>query len=113
MAFCGGPGYELGAWGENSLSEISAGWGTVLEHLGSVEPPEEVASWHEATLAFLRAVKTSVDDYLASGGGRSEDDYLLNALFPLALQFQPQIDQAVSGMTPDVRAQMVAAGCIE
>ena len=114
MAFCGGPGYELGAWEENvSLREIAVGWGTVVDYLGSVEPPEEVADWHNTTLAFLRAVKVSLDGYLASGGGQSEDDYLLATLFPLALQHQPQLNQATNGMAPDVRAQMVAAGCIE
>ena len=113
MAFCGGPGYELGGWEENSLREVAAGWGTIVDHLASVQPPEEVTGWHRATLAFLRAVKASVDAYIGSGGGQSEDDYLLTVLFPLALQYQPQIEHATSGMDPAVRAQMVAAGCIE
>ncbi|MCY4582483.1 MAG: hypothetical protein OXE50_06765 [Chloroflexi bacterium] len=114
MAFCGGPGYELGGWEENvSLREIAAGWGTIVGYLESVEPPKEIAGWHDATQALWTAAKASVDLYLASGGGQSEDDYILNALFPLALQHQPQIEQALSGMDPAVRAQMVAAGCIE
>ena len=114
LAFCGGPGYELGGWEEDvSLMEIAAGWGVVIDFLEPVEPPEVVADWHAAVLTYLGAAKESVDDYLASGGGQSEDDYLLRTLFPLVRQYQPQFDQAISGMAPDVHARLVAAGCIE
>ncbi len=81
--------------------------------LESVNPPAEVADWHDAVLVYQGAVKKSLDDYPGPSGGQSEDEYILATLFPLAFQYLPAIDEAISGMDADLRARMIAAGCID
>ena len=114
MANCGGPESEAADFEENiSLKEFSAALGNFTKQLESVEPPEEVADWHDAVLVYQRAVKESLDDYPEVGEGQSEDEYLLTTLFPLAFEYQPTIDAAISGMDADVYERMVAVGCID
>ena len=114
MAICGGPESEAADFEENiSLKEFSAALGNFTKQLESVEPPEEVADWHDAVLVYQRAVKESLDDYSEVGEGQSEDEYILTTLFPLAFEYQPAIDAAISGMDADVYERMVAARCID
>ena len=114
MAFCGGPESEAVDFEENfSLKELSVALGDFTKQLEAVEPPEEVADWHDAVLAYQRAIKESLDDYAGVGEGQSEDEYLLTTVFPLAFEYQPAIDAAISGMDADVYDRMVAADCID
>ena len=114
MAICGGPASKATDFEENiSLKEFSAALGNFTKQLESVEPPEEVADWHYAVLVYQTAVKESLDDYAEVGEGQSEDEYIFTTLFPLAFEYQPAIDAAISGMDADVYERMVAAGCID
>ena len=99
--------------GEGSIEDFQAALGESIERLESVEPPEEIADWHDAVLPYQRAIKESIDDYLESGDGESIDDFILATLFPLAFEYQPPIDRAISGMDADVRSRMIEAGCID
>ena len=111
-AVCGGQA-ETTAWEEGvSIREISSGLGQHIEIMESLEPPSEVSDWHDAALAFQRAFKKTVDDYLEDSKGQSEDDFLFSSFVTLAPHFQP-IEQAIAGMDPDVRSRMVEAGCID
>ena len=114
MAICGGPASEVANFEENiSLKEFSAALGNFTKQLESVEPPDEVADWHDAVLVYQRTVRESLDDYAEVGEGQSEDEYILTTLFPLAFEYQPTIDAAISGMDADVYERMVAARCID
>ena len=112
VAICGLPEGELIEVEEIPFEEISEAFGEYTGKLESVEPPAVVADWHNAIVAYQGAVKQSIDTYLADPGGQSEDDYILTALFPVAIQYQPGIDSAIASMAPDVRARMIEAGCI-
>ena len=96
-----------------SLREFSAALGDFTERLESVEPPQKVAAWHNAVLVYQRALKRALDDAPGPGDGESEDEYILGVLFPVALQYQPEIDGASSSLDSDTLARMVAAGCID
>ncbi len=111
-AVCGGQS-EVGAWEEGeSLRELSEGLAFVVEGMGALEPPAEVAEWHDAQIAFAGAFKETIDDFLEDPGDRTEDEFLLSALFGLLPLFEP-VEQAISGLAPDVRARMIEAGCID
>ena len=114
LALCGGP--ESGAVDfeeDISLREFSEALGGFTKVLESVNPPAEVADWHNAVLVYQGAVKKSLDDYPGPGGGQSEDEYILTTLFPLAFEHQPAIDAAINAMDADARDRMLAAGCID
>ena len=113
LAICGLPEGESMEVEEVPFEELSEAFGEYTGKLESVEPPAVVADWHNAIVAYQGAVKQSIDAYLADPGGQSEDDYILTALFPVAIQYQPGIDSAIAGMAPDVRARMIEAGCID
>ena len=78
-----------------------------------MEPPEEVADWHDAVLVYQRAVKEALDDAPGPGEGESEDLYILGVLFPVGLQHQPAISEAIESMDRDLVARMLEAGCID
>ena len=94
------------------LEGLSVTLEDATEQLESVEPPAEVAAWHDAVLAYQLAVKESIDDYTEAGEGQSEDEYILNTLFPLASEYGAAIDAAISDMDADVRGRMLTAGCL-
>ena len=87
--------------------------GEFTEQLEAVEPPEEVAGWHDAVLVYQRAVKEALDDAPGPGEGESEDMYILDVLFPVGLQHQPAISDAIEGMDRDLVARMLEVGCID
>ena len=111
MAVCEGQAGST-AWEEDgSIRELSSGLGQHIEILESLEPPVEVSDWHDAALAFQRAFKRNVDDYIEDSKGQSEDEFILSMFLTLASDFEP-IEQAIAGMDPGVRSRMIEAGCI-
>ena len=112
LAICAGP-----TSGPIDAEPTLAGFATVLgeftEQLEAVEPPEEVTDWHDAVLVYQRALKEALDDAPGPGEGESEDEYILGVLFPVALQHQPEISEAIEGMDRDLVARMLEAGCID
>ena len=111
LALCWEPGSEVTEEvDEIPFDELSVSFGDSIARLESVEPPAGLADWHAAMLAYQRAVKEIFDDAPASA---SQDEYILTTLFPIALQYQPGIDAAISAMDPDLLTRMVEAGCID
>ena len=112
LAICAGP-----MSGPIDAEFTLAGFATVLgqftKQLEAVEPPEEVAAWHDAVLVYQRVLKKALDDAPGPGEGKSEDEYILSVLFPVALQHQPEITEAIKGMDRDLVASMLEAGCID
>ena len=112
LAICAGP-----TPGQTDAELTLAGFATVMgeftEQLEAVEPPEEVTDWHDAVLVYQRAVKEALDDAPGPGEGESEDLYILDVLFPVGLQHQPAIVEAIEGMDRELVARMVEAGCID
>ena len=112
LAICSGP-----TPGQTDAELTLAGFAAVLgeftEQLEAVEPPEDVADWHDAVLVYQRAVKEALDDAPGPGEGESEDMYILDVLFPVGLQHQPAISEAIESMDRDLVARMLEAGCID
>ena len=101
---------------DTDLNSVPVVWGEHTRKMESVNPPEEVADWHNAQLAYLRALNNAFADSPEPGEGESEDElseFILFELIPLGLEYQPEISEAVNGMNPAVRDRMVQAGCIE
>ena len=96
-----------------TLEKFSAALEEFTEQLDAVNPPEEVADWHAAALVYQRAVKEALDDAPAPGEGVSQDEYIISVVFPVALEHQPGIAEAIKGMAPDLIARMLEAGCID
>ena len=96
-----------------TLEEFSAALEEFTEQLEAVNPPEEVADWHAAALVYQRAVKEALDDAPGPGEGESQDEYIISVVFPVALEHQPGIAEAIKGMDPDLIARMLEAGCID
>ncbi len=96
-----------------TLEKFSAAMEEFTEQLDAVNPPEEVADWHAAVLVYQRAVKEALDDAPGPGEGVSEDAYIISVLFPVGLQHQPDITEAIKGMDSDLIARMIEAGCID
>ena len=114
MLICSGEDAETAIFEEGvSLREFAATLGRSIQQMESVEPPVEIADYHFAVLSFQRAIKGSIDDYPGPESGQSEDEFILEAFFPLGLQYQPDIDEAIAGMDPGIRSRMVAGGCID
>ena len=112
LTICSGPTPDQ-TDAELTLAGFAAVLGEFTEQLEAVEPPEEVADWHDAVLVYQRAVKEALDDAPGPGEGESEDRYILGVLFPVGLQHQPAISEAIEGMDRDLVARMLEAGCID
>ena len=101
LTLCGGLESEAVAFEENSsLREFSVALGDFTKLLESVNPPAEVADWHDAVLVYQGAVKKSLDDYPGPSGGQSEDEYILATLFPLAFSTNLQLMRPSAAWTP-------------
>ena len=98
---------------EPTLEGFATVLGEYMERLESVEPPDSVADWHYAVLAYQQALQETLDDAPEFDDEDAETLYLVTAVFPTVLPYQPIIDAAISGMDPDVYARMVEAGCID
>ena len=112
LAICAGPtSGPIDA--EPTLAGFAIVLGEFTEQLEAVEPPEEVADWHNAVLAYQRAIKEALDDAPGPGEGESEDLYIFTVLFSAGLPYQPAISEAINGMDRGVVARMFEAGCID
>ena len=104
---------EVGTWEEGeSLRELSEGLGFISEQMSALEPPVEVAEWHDAQVEFADSFKETIDDYLEDPGGQSEDEFLISMFFTLAPLFEP-VEQAIADMDAEIRTRMAEANCID
>ena len=110
---CGEAVTEVSSWeGGDSLSDLSAGLAFITEQMRALDPPVEVAEWHDAQIAFAGVFKETIDDFLDDPGDRTEDEFLISMFFTVAPHFEP-VEAAIASMDPDVRARMAEAGCID
>ena len=94
---------------------LSEGMGFISEQMSALEPPTEVAEWHDAQIAYAGVFKETIDDFLEDPAGRTEDEFdefIVSMFFIVAPAFEP-VEQAIGNMDPDVRARMAEAGCID
>ena len=113
MTVCGETVTEVGSWeGGDSLRDLSAGLGYISEQMSALEPPMEVAEWHDAQLEFADAFKETIDDFLEDPGDQTEDEFLVSMFFTVAPQFAT-VEEAIANMDPDIRVRMAETGCID
>ena len=113
MTVCGETVTKVGSWeGGDSLRDLSAGLGYISEQMSALEPPIEVAEWHDAQIAFSGVFKETIDDFLEDPAGRTEDEFLVSMFITVAPDFAP-VEHAIANMDPDVRVRMTEAGCID
>ena len=86
--------------------------GEFIERLESVDPPEEVAEWHQTVLAYQNDLKEAFDEH--PGSDELDDEFLFSVAFSLALpEHGPKLESAIDGLASDVHEQMTEAGCID
>ena len=72
---------------EGNLQTFSEALAEHNKGLEAVEPPEEVAGWHFAVLAYQTDLKAKLD--AGPEEGQSEDEFLLGLLFPWHRNINP------------------------
>ncbi len=101
------------SWEEgDSLREFSEGLGFVIEGMGALEPPAEVAKWYDFQTAFAGAFKEAIDDFLEDPGDRTEDEFVFSLFFTVGPHFEP-VEQAIARVVAEIRTRMAEAGCID
>ncbi len=95
---------EPATYGE--FSESVAG---IIDTMSPVNPPAEVADWHNLNLEIAHALKPLVD-------AQPEGEEIGLEFFALAAEFsdlQQRLEVAEEELSVEVRRQMVEAGCLE
>ena len=81
----------------------------MIEVFSQLQPPEEVADWHNKGLALVRNFKPLVDSQPA-------DQAIGIEFFPIAAEVEPYADavtQAEKEMPADINRRMTEAGCLQ
>ena len=89
-----------GQWSE-AMSEVITAW-------EAVNPPEEVAAWHDATLTAVQSLKTVLDAKPKGDAVDFEDENVVEAVFA---SFGDN-SQAQGLVSRDVRNGLAASGCL-
>ena len=110
-ALCGESEIDLSD--EATYGVMSAALGEFIKQMEAVDPPSEVADYHNAALDFQRDLKKVFDDYDGSKDDVIEDDVLFGEVFSLAFEYESRLSDAIAGMSPETRARLAAAGCID
>jgi len=110
-ALCGESGIDLSE--EATYGEMSAALGDVIEQLEAINPPPTVADLHDVALDLQRDLKKIFDDYDGSKGDVIDDDVLFGEVFSLASEYESRLSDAIGSMSPEARARLAEAGCID
>ena len=97
---------------ELDLEAFSAAVAGQIGVLESIDPPAEVAAWHDAMLAYLRALQDTLAD-APDGEGDELDEFLFGAVFSLAFEHGPALESAIGNIEPEVQERLRAAGCLD
>ena len=89
--------------------EVSTLYSGVIERLESVDPPVEIADWHDRVLAGWTAVKRLVD---AEPQGAIFDPFILFSDSEILSLFE-EVGAAFNELPADVRYRLAAAGCTD
>ena len=103
-----------GEFPDMTYREYSADLELFIAALEAINPPPEVAEYHNGTVAYIRDLKAAVDDY----GGSKDDVITSEGIAALVFSWAglgnfQATGEAISAMAPEVRERMIAAGCID
>ncbi len=110
-ALCGESEIDLSE--EATYGEMSAAVGEFIKQMEAVDPPSEVADYHNAALDFQRDLKKVFDDYEGSKDDVVEDDVFFGDVFSLFFRYESRLSDAIGSMSPEARARLAEAGCID
>ena len=107
-AFCSEAAQEaLDDNGDYTNGEVSTFYAGLVERMGSIDPPAEVADWHDRVLEGWTAVKRLID---AEPQDAIFDPLMLFTDSELLSLFG-EVEEAFNEIPADVRGRLVAAGC--
>ena len=107
-AFCSEAAQEaLDDSEEYTYEEVSIFYGGVIERMESIDPPAEIADWHDKVLAGWTAVKRLVD---AEPQDAIFDPFILFLDNEILSLFE-EVGAAWDAIPADVRERLAAAGC--
>ena len=92
-----------------TYGELSAAAAKMIEVFSPIQPPDEVADWHNKGLALVRNFKRLIDTQPA-------DQAIGVEFFPIAAEAEPYADAvtaAEKAMPAEARSRMTEAGCIQ
>ena len=87
--------------------EVSAFYARLVERMESLDPPAEIADWHDRVLAGWTAVKKLVD---AEPQDAIFDPFILFSDSEILFLFG-EVEEAFNEIPADVRERLAAAGC--
>ena len=94
--------------------EWSNGFAATIKAWEQIDPPEEIANWHESVLANSKATKAALDGYPGSADDVvGDNEEFLLGLFEELAEYGFATEEAWMNMSPDVRDSLVAAGCVD
>ena len=92
----------------------SNGFAATIKAWEQIDPPEEIADWHNSVLASQKATKELVDGYPGSVDDLIlDDDEFLLGMFEELAEYGFAQEQAWMNMSEEVRDRLVAAGCYD
>ena len=107
-AFCSEAAQEaLDDSEEYTYEEVSIFYAGVIERMESVDPPVEIADWHDKVLAGWTAVKRLID---SEPQDAIFDPFILFLDNEILSLFE-EVEEAFNEIPADVREQLAAAGC--
>ena len=86
--------------------EVSEELARAIELMESINPPPEVANWHNESLSYGKAVKRLVDL-------QPEDETPNPFVFLILLPQVRALEDTMNDLAPAVRVTLAAAGCLE
>ncbi len=113
LAFCG----ELGAAEidfdtYDSKQEFIADLDIYITQIEAVQPPPEVADFHNLILALQKAGKQALEDAPPPGQEESLTTYLIDILSSVNPEYQPKITAVIDAMDEDIVDRLLEANCI-
>ena len=92
----------------------SNGFAATIKAWEQIDPPEEIADWHNSVLASQKATKELVDGYPGSVDDLIlDDEEFLLGMFEELAEYGFAQERAWMNMPSDVRDRLVAAGCYD
>ena len=98
---------------EATIEGLATVLGEFTKRLEAVEPPAEVADWHDAILVYQKALKKALDESPDPTTKRPRICTFSPWSSRPCSHIRAAIDAAISGMLRTSTARLVEAGCID
>ena len=96
----------------NSKQEFLADLDTNIKQIEAMQPPPEVADFHNTIVAMQKAAKQALEDAPALGQEESLATYLVGILSGVGVEYQSKMMTVVDAMDEDIADRMREADCI-